>query len=546
MKRLVILCDGTLEDADAQLDPDLYTNIGRLSRAILEEDQRPNPNKETEIEQIKMYLGGVGTEDGKVGGLVSGAFGTGIMETVRNIYSFLSLNWESGDEIFLFGFSRGAYTVRLVASLISVIGILHPRKTMHLFPALFEALDQRSGDSPHNDLKSAESIQKLLSQYSKDKNQQDLEYAKKGQFLIKVLGIFDTVSTRGRPSNLRRVQSEAPDAIRFDSFGFDECRLESCIEHAYQALALDEHRIDYLPVLWSSNPLGRPKRQILEQVWFAGAHSDIGGGYKEGDLQYLALWWMCSKVSSLLAIDMQFLRAKLCTKTVASYGTMPAHKSRIGQYLLTKSVDRAVPTALNPWTNERIHFSVKLRPCQHLRKGVSGLLDKADLFTSLSPLEQDLKDQWPAPVSKILPPEDLSLSDTEHEEKPDSKTTKPVQKPDVPPRSSEVDPGSLSDEKTEAGAGEDGELGTLDDDDWLAARWRENQGRIVPNEYPSHRRILLDDVRRVNPFRAISRIKHKWQEHEHKQDLKHQLKRAEENNKKQPAAPTQVPVKATR
>lgn len=67
MKRLVILCDGTLEDADAEKDTQLYTNIGRLSRAIKEEDKRNGK----EIEQIKLYWGGVGTEDGKVGGLVS-------------------------------------------------------------------------------------------------------------------------------------------------------------------------------------------------------------------------------------------------------------------------------------------------------------------------------------------------------------------------------------------------------------------------------------------------------------------------------------------
>lgn len=71
MKRLVILCDGTLEDADSEPDTRLYTNIGRLSRAIKEEDKRGTDQNQHEIEQIKLYLGGVGTEDGKVGGLVS-------------------------------------------------------------------------------------------------------------------------------------------------------------------------------------------------------------------------------------------------------------------------------------------------------------------------------------------------------------------------------------------------------------------------------------------------------------------------------------------
>jgi len=98
-------------------------------------------------------------------------------------------------KIFLFGFSRGAYTVRLVASLISIIGILHPRRTLQLFPQLFEALDQRTGDDPKGDRKSGETIQKLLSSYGMEKRKQDAEYARKGKFLIRFMGLFDTVRT---------------------------------------------------------------------------------------------------------------------------------------------------------------------------------------------------------------------------------------------------------------------------------------------------------------------------------------------------------------
>jgi len=78
MKRLIILCDGTLEDADAEPNTRLYTNIGRLSRAIKEEDKRALNGGQQEIEQIKLYLGGVGTEDGKVGGLVSVSFNSSL------------------------------------------------------------------------------------------------------------------------------------------------------------------------------------------------------------------------------------------------------------------------------------------------------------------------------------------------------------------------------------------------------------------------------------------------------------------------------------
>ncbi|GAA5976968.1 hypothetical protein JCM5350_007511 [Sporobolomyces pararoseus] len=403
MKRLIILCDGTLEDADSEPNPQLYTNIGRLSRAIKELDNR-NGNS---IEQIKFYLGGVGTEDSTaIGGYVAGALGTGMMDLVKNVYSFLSLNWESGDEIFLFGYSRGAYTVRLVASLISVIGILDPRKTLQFFPKLFKALDQRSSSEPSDfssgqqglESRGGESIQKLLSSFSKEKREQDLEYRRNGKFLIKFMGLFDTVATRGRPSTLRRLPTSPLPSIRFDSFGFDETRLETCIENAFQALALDEFRIDYLPVIWSSNPLGRPKGQHLQQVWFSGSHADVGGGYKDGDLSFITLWWMLNKLEPFLDVDWGFLKGKsICGTTMENFGKMPPHKSRVGQFLLTKSIQRPIPLTLNPSTNEYIHFSVKFQPPSQLRSIVSSTFSNPDLFTTPGKLEEDLRLNWPTP-----------------------------------------------------------------------------------------------------------------------------------------------------
>ncbi|GAA5876641.1 hypothetical protein JCM16303_003608 [Sporobolomyces ruberrimus] len=545
MKRLVILCDGTLEDADAEKDTQLYTNIGRLSRAIKEEDKRNGK----EIEQIKLYLGGVGTEDGKVGGLVSGAFGTGIMESVRNIYSFLGLNWESGDEIFLFGFSRGAYTVRLVVSLISVIGILHPRKTMHLFPALFEALDQLD--------------QKLLASYSKDKREQDLEYARKGRFLIKFVGLFDTVATRGRPSTLRRSPSDEPPAIRFDSFGFDETRLETCIENAYQALALDEHRIDYLPVLWSSNPLGRPKGQSLQQVWFSGAHADIGGGYKDGDLGYLTLWWMCSKFESMLDVDMEFLRNKMCTTAIGTYGKMPPHKSRVGQFLLAKSIDRPLSLSDNPSTNEYMHSSIEYQPPSQLRPIVSALFAGPDRVLALSRFEQELKDHWPTPYLSVAEKNkkkpkkgenEKSLSDSETETKASTTTTtvRPI-KPDRSTLSPPPSPTGTSLSDTEineksllpstrplSSTSTLSDTSRFDDDlyddDFSASNFRETSLRLEPNiNEPRHGH----GIRRAlgSPFKAMRRkideLEERWTEREERKEDKKEWREIEKQMKKE-------------
>ncbi|GAA6064168.1 hypothetical protein JCM10212_002990 [Sporobolomyces blumeae] len=526
MKRLIVLCDGTLEDADAEQDTSLYTNIGRLSRAILEEDKRGS----IPVEQIKLYLGGVGTEDGKVVGLVSSAFGSGIMDSVRNIYSFLGLNWESGDEVFLFGFSRGAYTVRLVASLISVIGILHPRRTMHLFPALFEALDNRTGEDPRRDARSASTITKLLSQYAPDKRQQDNEYARKGKFLIKAVGLFDCVATRGRPSTLRRSPDE--DSPRFDSFGFDETRLESIIEHAYHALALDEQRIDYVPVLWNSDPLGRPHGQKLQQSWFAGAHADVGGGYREGDLGYLSLWWMAAKVGQLVAIDMDYLR-ELCNRTVAPYGQMAPHKSRIGEFLLAKSIDRPLPTKTNRNTEEYIHESVRSQSSSNLRRAVQASFRAHELFLPLAPLEHELELHWPKPTKRTrvasepadLPPPSVSspLTMPLSSEKPDPTSLSDVEadqtKSRVTTTVSAPSPSRVqSDTESDLAPS-----GSDDPSDLSPLYYRATADRLRPNDFPPRHR---------SPFAVVRRDWEDWREKRREKKAVRQALREIEDEKR--------------
>ncbi|GAA5956133.1 hypothetical protein JCM21900_002605 [Sporobolomyces salmonicolor] len=320
----------------------IYTNIGRMSRALLDEDNRSNPRSSKSRQQY--YQSGVGTEGSGVGEMVSGALGSGMMGKVNDLYDFICLNWETGDEVLLLGFSSGAYTIRLLASLISIIGVLHPRRSMQLFPALFEALDDRTGQDPKHDAKVARRVQKLLSQFSADKNQQDLAYSGKGKFLIKAIGVFDTVGTRGRPSRLRFNTDD--DLIRFDSFGFDETRLEPIIELAFQALALDEHRVGYMPVIWKRDTQIQKQGQRLLQVWFEGAHADVDSGYKEQDLGFISLYWRIAQLHPYLAFDFGYLK-KIMKPTTAPYGQMPPHKSRIGEFKMAKAVDRKVPTRLD-------------------------------------------------------------------------------------------------------------------------------------------------------------------------------------------------------
>ena len=124
----------------------------------------------------------------------------------------------------------------------------------------------------------------------------------------------------------------SPFETRYNSFGFDETRLPTCVARTYHALALDEHRIDYLPVLFrksssktSKQPQVPTPEQELLQVWFSGAHSDIGGSYAESDLATITLWWMVSCVQDTLAFDSGYLKRTL-TATHAPWGQYKPHK----------------------------------------------------------------------------------------------------------------------------------------------------------------------------------------------------------------------------
>ncbi|GAA6018170.1 hypothetical protein JCM10207_002856 [Rhodosporidiobolus poonsookiae] len=394
MKRLCIFADGTLMDADSETDPDLYTNVAKLSRALL--DEAPGPSGP--ILQSKMYQSGVGTDQAPLGGLVSGALGSGMMRMVKELYDYICLNWEQGDEIHLFGFSRGAYIVRLLSSFINIVGILHPTVNMHVFPAIFDALDEHKGDGGEADEKAQKKLAALLEPLKPFRRAQ--QKALKTKCLIKSLCVFDTVTTRGRPSALRFLEQEKP---KVNSFGIDESYLEPCVEMAFQALAADERRVDYTPTLWRRRTGGKAEAngQKLLQVWFSGAHSDIGGGYKEQDLSFITLTWMIAQVQDFLAFDFEYLK-RIEAKTTALYGQAKPHQSRTSEFRFAAAIDRELPDELDSSTMERYHPSILQQPPEHLRNDLRQILASpvgTSLLYKLKPIERALQDLWADPNS---------------------------------------------------------------------------------------------------------------------------------------------------
>jgi len=270
VKRLILSFDGTWNrpaDDDDRETENANTNVFRLHKAIL-------PNDANNFAQEAWYDKGVGAE--WYNRLAGGVSGVGLSRNIREGYHHLAQHYQDGDEIFLFGFSRGAYTARSLVGLIRTCGILKEpnEKLVHEAYQIYRTRDE-SADSEQ-----AKAFRRKFSRLTLPE--------------IKCLGVWDTVGALGIP-----VQS-------FDFFNrrfyeFHDVKLSSIVKNAFQALAIDEHRREYEATIWS--PSERPDQRI-EQAWFPGAHANIGGGYKKDVLADVPLAWMMDRAESCgLALD---------------------------------------------------------------------------------------------------------------------------------------------------------------------------------------------------------------------------------------------------
>jgi uncharacterized protein (DUF2235 family) len=269
-KRIIVCSDGTwnrpgIKDGDK----DVETNVQIIYKCIAKSDHDG-------VRQVKAYDSGVGSstyswKDKIFGGIA----GDGIDKKIKDLYTFILMNYEKGDQIYLFGFSRGAYTVRSLAGFIRNCGIL----TKHNLPLIDRAYelyrDRNEFTLPDSDL--------MLS----FKN----DYCVEEMTRIRLLGVWDTVGSLGIPLPWYRFYNR-------ERYKFHDVKLSNTIDYAYHALAIDE-REDYSdPTLWERSDRfinGEQTTQVMEQRWFAGVHCNIGGGYADRKLSDLSLQWMMEK-----------------------------------------------------------------------------------------------------------------------------------------------------------------------------------------------------------------------------------------------------------
>lgn len=357
MKRLIVCCDGTWQN----LSSPYPTNVVKIAQAIAPIDSNGIP-------QLVFYDAGIGAGNqaekllARADRILGGAFGIGIDTNIQDAYRFLCLNYEIGDEIYLFGFSRGAYTVRSLAGLIRCTGGLLLRQNIREAPYMYEIyrdrqltlkekekfrqvprIPQRGAYSSEAEQvyrqqerlyrecrdrahqiyrdRSFVSLQEATENPDAEKVRQDLQQKEekvrellnryqipalgdresRREVKITLLGCWDTVGSLGVPDQIPVLSR-----LINQKYKFHDTYLSSIIQNALHAIAIDEIRrvFNVTPMQKSS----RAGNQTLEQVWFPGAHGCIGGGsWNETGLSDAALAWMMDRIT-VLGLKLEFDR----------------------------------------------------------------------------------------------------------------------------------------------------------------------------------------------------------------------------------------------
>ncbi|OCH96096.1 hypothetical protein OBBRIDRAFT_766161 [Obba rivulosa] len=385
-KRIVVCCDGTWQDGIIVEDRWKHTNVLRLARAIDHTDDRFHPP----IPQVVYYQSGIGSSSNIYDQIVNGVTGGSLGDKVREAYAFIAHNYERGDEIFLFGFSRGAYTARMIAALIGEIGVLD-RQDMDHFAEIFVAYQKRGKATDPDEILA---LDKQLAPWSQHNSPGKVRADSSATtFSIRCVGVFDTVGSTGLPEEFA-ISHPKVRAI----YGFNDLQLGEHIEKAFHAMALNETRKDFNCAKFEQTENGRNKGQILKQCWFAGCHSDIGGGYKEHDLADMTLAWMAAHISDMLSLDMRYIAS--LPGPVAPWGEQSPHDSKTGIFTLADAIKRTYPTDTDNITHEKIHSSV-MKQRNLLPELRDTIAKNPSLISALLPLEEELQKGWPFSPSKV-------------------------------------------------------------------------------------------------------------------------------------------------
>jgi uncharacterized protein (DUF2235 family) len=345
-KNIVVFSDGTGNSAIKGRG----TNVFKLFEAIDLNGHRTNPALPP---QIAFYDDGVGTQNLRPLKILAGATGLGLGRNVRQLYKEICRVYDPGDQIFLFGFSRGAFTVRSLAGLIGMMGLVDVGRCNGLHqpeidtaakfqqvvdrayrmyklcypPTLWQRLFRRDG----------EAVARFRETYCRD-----------DEVRVAFLGVWDTVDAVGLPFGLNRVLN------LFYRFKFPDYELGSYVDRACHALAIDDERSSFHPLLWDER---KETTDRIEQVWFAGAHSNVGGGYAKQGMSIVALDWMMRKAGEA---GLRFIEADRAWCSAHAHVDDQLYDPRAGLGMFYRWEPREIATICRKNGIERpqVHLSV--------------------------------------------------------------------------------------------------------------------------------------------------------------------------------------------
>ena len=329
MKRIAIFADGTWNSPEKGG----ATNVLRMTRAVMPESGG--------AEQVAFYDWGVGTDRKQ---LMGGISGVGIDKNIMDCYRFIVHNYDAGDQLFFFGFSRGAYTVRSLAGFIRNCGLLQ-RPHAHKIMKAFRLYRKRTKASGPNESEAASFRKK---------------YAVADITPIEFVGAWDTVGSLGIPVPFWGTLNDR-------KFLFHDTEPSKIVQHARHAVSIDENREDFKPVLWSDKP-----NVDIKQVWFAGVHSDVGGGYKNRGLSDCASSWMVAEATHCgLQFESHFVDA------IKPKPSIKMHNARKGIYMARDTIVRKITgpvhsTVKERWDRNAYKYREKGKPLKRLLASVDG------------------------------------------------------------------------------------------------------------------------------------------------------------------------------
>ena len=300
MANIVVCCDGTGNEYGPN-----NTNVVDMYAPLVRDEN-----------QMAYYDPGVGTFSifgrvlgKKIGVLLGKAFGYGLTENIEDAYCYLMDRYKPGDKVFLFGFSRGAFTVRALAGMLNKVGLLQ-KGSVNLVSYASEVYNTR------DNAKVAAGFKETYSNECKPH----------------FIGVWDTVGSLGW----------------FFGKKFFNTTLNADVAHAYQAISIDEKRKKFPISIWEEENV-QPDQDMV-QVWFAGVHSDVGGWYEEQGLSDITLIWMLENAERHGLRLRPGWREKLTPDPMGDL-----HESRTGVWVLWPPAIRKIPEGA------KIHASVLTR-----------------------------------------------------------------------------------------------------------------------------------------------------------------------------------------